>query len=327
MKVIINKLFDFYNNHIKPWNNFFVVIIIFMSMGFLIGLFAGNVMGIDFYKEDRNILLIMSVITNLVIFINIYHKQYCIKNHIETIFNRNNLKYVYFSITFFMFCLYYYINKENFINTYTQNELGIEQSQYIFITNFIGYLVITVILFYIVFNNYSIKKIGKSGIEFHVEQSVIKEHNELVNIYAEIIDNFSDHLCNIDNLMSELDNNNLIRDDYTLDEFIILIEDFLSSFMQQNNDLSIIVIPYDNFEHYGKTELYYNLFTLNKIKVNMYTNSVYVYNNVIFIKYPLSLLNNSILVIVNCDRSYPSGLGILIYSYLITLETSYSRYL
>ena len=43
--------------------------------------------------------------------------------------------------------------------------------------------------------------------------------------------------------------------------------------------------------------------------------------------YKSSIINDSIVVIIDMDNAYPGELGLLVYSYLLSVETSYSKYL
>ena len=65
-----------------------------------------------------------------------------------------------------------------------------------------------------------------------------------------MIKNYSEVACKIDTKMDVLNNENLIRNDYEIDEYIIVIEEFVKEFIIKNNDFSILVKSFDSFEEF-----------------------------------------------------------------------------
>ncbi|KAJ49633.1 hypothetical protein BD780_001131 [Clostridium tetanomorphum] len=325
--MIKENFIKFFKHYIKPWKSSLITLIISMVVGFCFGLKFSNGFNLEFYKDDGQVLLLISIGIILITYVYIYYRHKCIMSHINLDIDTTSFKYIFYSLSFFIFALYYNLNKEYFFQSYSLNIFGIAQSQYIFIINFIGYFIITTIIYSIIFKEYSIKKIGKDGVEFETEKSIAEIQNELINQYVTIIDDFSKNMCDIDKLMTELEDDNLIRDDYTLDEFILLLDGFLSLFICENTDLSIVLLPYNKFDEFLTNELSYNAFILKKVKTNMQNNYVYAYENKIFVKYYLSLFGDYITIIIDCLKTYPAGLGELLYSYIVALETSYSKHL
>lgn len=300
-----------------------VFIIILGVLGFLYGINIGQ----NNNYLAKHILINICVVSVIGLLIYIYLKINIYNSFIAITDRRKLTKYIYFTLVLLLFVVYYLYNKDNFFNTYKINSIGIDQNQYIFIVNFMGFFIISFIFYNFILKDYSIKKLSKSEIELSEELDIADKQSSLINKYEEMIKNYSEVACKIDTKMDALNNENLIRNDYEIDEYIIVIEEFVKEFIIKNNDFSILVKSFDSFEEFARDELGCNSFKIKKIKANIEQNRVYVNNNRIYIMYKSSIINDSIVVIIDMDNAYPGELGLLVYSYLLSVETSYSKYL
>ena len=298
-------------------------IIILSLLGFLLGITIGK--SNNFLSES--ILVIISIIIVIGLLIYIYIKVNIFNSLISSATKKKFKKYLYFTMVLLSFVMYYLYNKETFLKTYELNNFGINQGQYIFIVNFIGFFAIAFILYNLILKEYSLKKLSKNEIELSEELDIADKQSSLINKYEEIIKKYSQIICKIDRTMNYLDTEGLIRDDYEINEYIIIIEEFIKEFTLAINDISIIVKSSYSFESFAKDELGCNSFNIKKIKANIEENRVYVHNNRIYIMYGSSIINDSMVLIIDMDNAYPGELGLLVYSYLFSVETSYSKYL
>jgi hypothetical protein len=156
---------------------------------------------------------------------------------------------------------------------------------------------------------------------------VAVEQNALINIYTKTTEDFSNIICNLDGRMFQMYQENLVRSDYNIDEYILFLDDFLSLFASSNSDLSIIIKPLDNFDVFAKDELSYNNFILSKVRLNLNENKIYSYENKIFIQYSSTIIEGDLIIMIDSTKTYPGEFGLLIYCYMTALEMSYSKYL
>ena len=299
-------------------------IIILSLLGFLYGVNLGQNKN---YIFGNNILIIIGIVSIIALLMYIYLKANVFNSFITSNSKKKLIKYIYFTIALMFFAVYYLYNKDNFLKTYKANTIGIDQNQYIFIVNFIGFFIIAFILYNLLFKEYFIKKLSRNEIELSEELDIADKQSNLINKYEEMIKNYSQVICKIDVKMDYLNNQNLIRNDYEINEYIILIEEFIKEFIIVNNDISIVVKSIGTFEKFAKDELECNSFQIKKIKINIERNRVYVHNNRIYIMYKSSIINDSMVLVIDMDNVYPGELGLLVYSYLLSVETSYSKYL
>ncbi|RMD03236.1 hypothetical protein D9O40_03585 [Clostridium autoethanogenum] len=326
-KFIKKYIAKFYRRYIKIWSNSIILFIVCMIVGFCAGITIQGKFNWSFYKNDGQFISYSSIVIFLLVVIYMYYRRLCKTSGDIYEIDKKSFKYLFYAVSFMFFSLYYNINKKFFLNTYAKNKFGIEQEQYVLILNFIGYFLISTLIYTIVFKNYSLKKFGKDGIELEEEKTVADEQNSVINLYVDIIKEYSDILCELDCKMEEMYNEGFVRDDYTVEEYSVFLDDFLSSFTLKDSNLSIIIISMDEFDTFAKTELSYNRFALSKIKTNTHENKVYTCENRIFVEYHTTIIQASIMIIIESITTYPWDLGLLIYSYMVALETSYSKYL
>ncbi|MDU6339849.1 MAG: hypothetical protein E6583_00795 [Clostridium sp.] len=312
--------------YIRKATNFVKSITFIIILGLLGFLYGINIGRGNSYLID-NILIKLGIVISIGLLMYIYLKANIFNSLVASINEKKLIKYLYFLLVLLFFTIYYLHNKDNFINTYQINSIGIDQNQYIFIVNFIGFFLISFILYNLILKDYSIKRLSKNDIELSEELDVADQQSKLINKYEEIIQTYSQVVCNIDIKMNYLNNENLIRNDYEVEEYIIVIDEFIKEFILINKDISIVIKPYELFDEFAADELGCNSFNIRKIKFNIETNRVYTYKNRIYIMYKSSIINNNIVLIIDMDNIYPGELGLLIYSYLSSVETSYSKYL
>jgi membrane protease YdiL (CAAX protease family) len=166
LKKIIITITNFYKRHIKIWSTSIGTLILFIIIGFTYGIVLESKFNLQFYTNDGNVLLFFSLIVLISSVIHIFYKRQCKLSGTIYELDNKSFKTFFYSFSFVCFAIYYNMNKTFFSNTYSQNKFGIDQSQYILIINFIGYFLILTLIYTVLFKNYSLKKLGKDGIEF-----------------------------------------------------------------------------------------------------------------------------------------------------------------
>lgn len=320
---VLRKAKVLYSN-LKVWRNSCVTFVLFMIIGFVVGAVSEIEFSNGFVFNNEFFLFILALLIFIISIIYCYIRYRCNKNGKYIEVDKISLKIIYYSLTFFVFSIYYMMQKSKFMNSYKNNIFGINQEQYIFCVNIFGYLIVATILFAILFNKYSMKKISKDGIELE-EKVITNEQNYLITLYSKVINNFSDVICDVDTKMKEMDSHGFIRDDYTVDEYIIFIQEFVDLIMAEDSNISIIIKSYDAFSGFASKELLYNKFIIKKIEANIAKNKVFAYEKNIFVQYDSQVVKNQIVFSINCSVNYPGDLGSLLYDYIVFIETIYLK--
>ena len=133
----------------------------------LLGLIIGGIIGaclVDI-KRFPSVLCMMACVFLIGILITISFEIDMSRFMIKADKKRRSIIYVYWAFAFIIFSLYYTMNYEKFKLTYKTNIFGLDQMQYIYLVNFTIFLVLGILIYQIIIQQYSIKNIGKGGVE------------------------------------------------------------------------------------------------------------------------------------------------------------------
>lgn len=304
--------------------NTFIMTIIFIIVGFIFGFFYAKSM-----DKINYVYLILG--SGIVIFLMLYIYLVLNKKFTPNKLKERMVKNIYYAVSFLCFIIYYLCNKDRFLSTYSKNKIGINQEQFIILVNFIGYILIASLVYMLVFKNYIIKKLGRDGVEFENDDANVSDKfYNVINRYEEMINSYTNNLLTIDAQMNALYEEGKVNLEYTANQYCSFITTFLKDFINELDDISIVVKPFSDFENFLKEFANCNIFDIKKIKTKVETNNVFSYKKRIYIYYKSSLISEPITVIVDMEDlkyDYPGDLGFLIYNYIYSVEVTYSKYL
>ena len=224
---------------------------------------------------------------------------------------RRSIIYVYWAFAFIIFTLYYALNYEKFKVTYKTNIFGIDQMQYIYLVNFAIFLVLGILIYQIIIQQYSIKNIGKGGVE--LERIVTNDGLAALETNTDMVSSICKQLGALDEIVQYLYYQGYVDDLLPYTDYVDILGRILLPLSENHDDVIIQALTESRYLAYLNHENSLSVGRIKKITYELdafheYKNHPYVY------------------IVVKLGPLYDIKIGELIYAYVKSFEALYSKY-
>ncbi|MFL0270167.1 hypothetical protein [Candidatus Clostridium radicumherbarum] len=197
---------------------------------------------------------------------------------------KQRFKVIFFAFWSLLFAAYYNIMKVPTLN-YATNKYGIPQQQWIFIINFIGFMIMGIIVYTFFVSSRGIKSLKKDGIDLSDEEDeiIVKTQTGVVEDYQEIIKAEYNTIRYIPIYCLNIEND-LIHSiqDSTFDidsELTKIVEMYLNNKINSNENLSQISIIEANDLNNIKKDFKLNFLEFKKLEKKLKEKEGYINNS------------------------------------------------
>ena len=302
-----------------------VVLLLFPCICLGIGFYCGNTIGV---VGNRKLIYILGAIFVVACFIQLFYDYHLTRIHVNDERKNHILKKWYWGILGLIFACFYNYYYPIYIKSYKENIFGIDQNQYIFIVNISLFLVLGIFINQILFRNYSIKNIGKDGIELECNEDIntlaLETNTEMIRRMGEqlaALDEVVDALCELGYVDAKLE--------YSL--YNDLLERVLQPITYDLEEVFIEVLSKDEYESFLRTEMKLPQYVIKKNNYLFAECGIIGIDDYIHIKFKLAEFHEFVeresYIVVKLDTLYDISVGELLYGYLKSFEALYSKYL
>lgn len=302
-----------------------------MAIGFLFGIILSRKTGTSLANSGKTIMFIILLIFSS--FVVIYFAFYSYVNPL-IIKYKSAIRFLYFSFSFLLFISYYNFNYSRILSQYSQNNLGISQTQYVFVVNLLLYLIISTVIYFTIFSGYIVKSISEKGIEIEFEKDISDEQQNLVEDYSMSIEDLTNKIVNAyDDCIHFIMKNDIA---FGKEVKVNLILDFIDKQLidlcnNYESVMGVTTIPRNNIDTI-KDEFVLSNPSLKYIKKKIDDYIIFSYKNLVFVPFVLNSYGaKPTITIVEFDSKETTltdiGLAILTYLNYIDLafETIFYR--
>lgn len=299
-------------------------IILAAILSFLLGSYLGG----NYINGNQNssFLVLFSAILVVGLLIMLYYNYQMSRIMINSIERKRKLTYWYWGVMLFLFAIYFSKEYPNLLQTYEKNSYGINQTQYIFLVNIGLFFLIGLLIYVVVFQQYSIKHISKDGIELEkaVEVKMLEKNTD-------IISRISRQLGALDEVINALDGMGYVDENLEYDTYVDLLERILYPISENQEEVVIQVCSLSDYESYMYKEKGYSKGMVKKAFYNLKDCGIIKVEDSIHIKYKLGgfqkFEEREAYIIVQLGTLYDIKIGELIYGYIKCFEALYSKYM
>lgn len=293
-------------------------------MCFVVGIYWGG-NHIDFKQNGQFILYLIAVIV-MGMLVLLYYNYQMARIKINPSVRRKQLTYWYWGMVGVLFLMYMYRHYSIFLASYEKNPFGINQEQYVILVNLVIVVVIGSVFYLILFQRYSIKNIGKDGIELEREIEV-----QVLQTNTDIISKIGQQLGALDEVVHQLDLMGYVDPYLDYESYINLMERILYPITEKLDEVYISVFSKKQYEDYMYKDKGYTTAMVKKASYNLKDCGIIKVEDSIHIKYKLANFQNykeqEVYIIIQLGSLYDIKVGELIYGYIKCFEALYSKYL
>ncbi len=297
----------------------------------LLGLIIGSIIGASIIdiKSFPSVLCLMACLLVLGIVVAISFVIDMSRFMIKPNKKRRYIIYIYWAFAFILFVLYYSLNCNNFELTYKTNILGIDQGQYIFLVNFIIFIVLGILIYQIIIQQYSIKNIGKGGVE--LERIVTNDGLAALETNTDMVSSICKQLGALDEIVQYLYYQGYVDELLPYADYVDILGRILLPLSENHDDVIIQALTETDYTQYLNNEDSLSMGRIHKIVYELDKYGILKVEDTIHIKYKLAPFheytkNPNVYIIVRLGPLYDIKIGELIYAYVKSFEALYSKY-
>ncbi|WP_167956305.1 hypothetical protein [Anaerosporobacter faecicola] len=297
----------------------------------LIGLVIGVILGAYHIEVAYfpSVLAMMACVLVLGIFMAINFEIDLSRFMIKADKKRQYTQYVYWAIVFLLFALYYNYNYEKFLKTYQRNIFGIDQRQYIFLVNFLIFLIMSIIIYQIIIQQYRIKNIGKGGVE--LERIVSNDGLAALETNTDMVSSICKQLGALDEIVQYLYHQGYVDDRLPYKEYVGILDRILLPLSEKHDDVVIQAFTKKEYKEYLDHEVTLTTGRVKKIAYELDKYGILKVEDTIHIQYRLAAFHEYtkdpyVYIVVKLGPLYDIKIGELIYAYVKSFEALYSKY-
>lgn len=297
----------------------------------LLGLIIGGIIGASIIdmKSFPSVLCMMASILVLGIVVAISFEMDMSRFMIKANKKRRCMIYIYWAFAFILFALYYTLNCKKFVVTYKTNFLGIDQMQYIFLVNFIIFLVLGILIYQIIIQQYSIKNIGKGGVE--LERIVTNDGLAALETNTDMVSSICKQLGALDEIVQYLYYQGYVDELLPYADYVDILGRILLPLSENHDDVIIQALTETEYAQYLNNDDFLSVGRIHKIVYELDKYGILKVEDTIHIKYKLAPFHEytkypNAYIIVKLGPLYDIKIGELIYAYVKSFEALYSKY-
>ncbi len=297
----------------------------------LVGLIIGGIIGACFIDITSfpSVLCLMACVILIGILITISFEIDMSRFMIKADKKRRSIIYVYWAFAFIIFTLYYALNYEKFKVTYKTNIFGIDQMQYIYLVNFAIFLVLGILIYQIIIQQYSIKNIGKGGVE--LERIVTNDGLAALETNTDMVSSICKQLGALDEIVQYLYYQGYVDDLLPYTDYVDILGRILLPLSENHDDVIIQALTESRYLTYLNHENSLSVGRIKKITYELDKYGILKVEDTIHIKYKLAAFHEYknhpyVFIVVKLGPLYDIKIGELIYAYVKSFEALYSKY-